>query len=90
MRSARTIAMCVSGSSVVAVGVSAPVSTTSVPVSAIAQNVPVMPSRSLPCVGRASIARPAPFQSRSANSGQQTPVRDFCAASGGGSTSASR
>jgi hypothetical protein len=46
MRSARTTATCVSGKSVVAVGVCAPVSITSVPVSAIAQNAPVMPMRS--------------------------------------------
>ncbi len=62
----------------------APESSTSVPVSAIAQNTPVMPSLSSPVVGRASIASPAPAQSRSASSGQHTPCRDRCAASAGG------
>ena len=66
------------------VGVWAPESSTSVPVSAIAQNAPVMPSRSSPVVGRGSIASPAPAQSRSANSGQHTPWRERCAASAGG------
>ncbi len=73
MRSERTTAMCVSGNNAVAVGVSAPARTTSVPVSAMAQNAPVTPRRSLPSVGRASILSPAAAQSRSENSGQQTP-----------------
>jgi hypothetical protein len=88
--SARTTAMCVSGSSADAVGVSALVVSTSVPVSAMAQNAPVMARRSCPDVGRDSMASPAECQSRSANSGQHTPACDFWIASSGGRSRASR
>ena len=72
MRDTGTTAMCVSGSKLVVAAVSGPESSINVPVSAMAQKQPVMPTGSSPLAARAAASMPAPAQSSPASEGQQT------------------